>query len=58
MPKKNLPIVWYLDESQLPDDRDKANKIKRVAEAIIAWEADGTQSLNDLRDTIDGILKQ
>jgi len=58
MPNKNLPIVWYLDESQLPDEPERADKIKRVADAIVAWEADGTQSLNDLRNTINGILKQ
>jgi hypothetical protein len=57
MAKKPLPIVWYLDESSLPDEPDRANKIERIVNAIAAWEATGTQSLIDLQEAIDNIVK-
>ncbi len=58
MPKKSLPIVWYLEEEDLPDDSKRANKIQRVAEATIAWEKLGSESLSVLKARIEDILNE
>lgn len=52
-----LPIVWYVEDQDLPDDDTRDNKVKRIADATTAWEADGNKTLNDLRAEIDDILK-
>jgi hypothetical protein len=51
-----LPIVWYVEDQELPDDHTRDQTVNQIADAVSAWEEDGTQTLNDLRATIERIL--
>ena len=54
----NLPIVWWLDDAHLPKDETRDEKLKKIADAVARWEADGTRSLNDLKAEINSIHPQ
>ncbi|MCK5693743.1 MAG: hypothetical protein KAI08_12860 [Bacteroidales bacterium] len=64
MPKKPLPIVWFVDESRLPDDdpenlpaedKTKKSKIKKITEAVEKFEKEEL-TLKWLREEIDRII--
>jgi len=56
-PPKPLPIVWYVDDSELPKESfARDNTVKKIADALTAWEDAGDQTLNELRAVINEIL--
>lgn len=54
----NLPIVWWLDDANLPTDESRDEKLKKIADAVARWEKDGNRTLNDLKAEINDIHPQ
>ena len=52
----SLPIVWYLDATDLIDRGCTPICYQLIVEAVARWEEDGDRTLDDLREEIDNIL--
>ena len=58
MPKRPLPIVWFVDNESLPMDEElRGDKINQITRAVREFE-DKNETLNWLRAEIDRILHQ
>jgi len=55
-PHRSLPIVWYLDASDLLDRGCTPICYQLLVEAVANWQDDGKRSLDDLREEINNIL--
>jgi len=53
---KPLPIVWYLDATDLLNRECTPICIKLIVDAVARWEADGNKTLDELRKEIDYLL--
>ena len=54
-PTKEPPIVWYLNNANLPQDETRANKLKECADAVQQFNA-GDKTLDWLDEEFHKIL--
>ena len=58
MPKKPLPIVWFVDNAELPENElVRGDKINKIAKAVQEFEEQNF-TLKWLREEIKKILKE
>jgi hypothetical protein len=53
-----IPIVWYLDATDLVKRGCTPVCYKLLVDAVAEWEADGNRTLDDLREVINDILEK